>query len=155
MQPISIVEPAGTKADEAVEELAHDMARVLRRVPPRERQELREYAAELVRSEADGEPTRLEPPKRDKRGALLGVGLLMLAIGLGLMLLVPPVGTVITILGLVMLLLGGAGTIAKQVTDAIRRFRQDPDASDDGPAVERESRRGSSVSPNENSGHCT
>ena len=62
------------------------------------------------------------------------VGSILSAIGLGLMLLLPPVGAVIAILGSVMVFVGGTGTIVKAVSTVVRRFRQPSEA----PAEERE-----------------
>jgi len=134
LHPLQLMDPAERKDDEAVEELSRDLARMLGRADPQERAQLREYATELMRNATEGEPTPPQPNRQTKKGALLGVGLLMLAIGLGLMLLLPPVGAVIAILGSVMVFVGGTGTIVKAVSTVVRRFRQPSEA----PAEERE-----------------
>ena len=80
--------------DAKVESLTRQIADVIKSAGSENRQDLREYALELLKEETEaGEPAaRSAPPRRNAGSNPLGIALLVGAVGLPLLALFPPVG---------------------------------------------------------------
>ena len=100
--------------DEKIEELAGSLSRALHDAPTEDRDALRDYASEIVRSSRDEQPERRARRVAGKRGAGVAAGLLLLAFGLSFMLLVPTVGGTIAIIGLAAMAVGIVGAFVSE-----------------------------------------
>jgi hypothetical protein len=100
--------------DAQIEDLTRRLVEVVNKAGPEHRQDLREYAIDLLRegTEAVQAPASRPGPAR-RRNNPLGLGLLLLLVGLPLTLLFAPMGlgllavaTVMCVWGLVMIAIG-------------------------------------------------
>lgn len=92
----------GTR-DADVERLARQFEEVVEAVPESEREELRDYAVELLREESEAARQRTTEHAADARKSplgVLGLALLLVLPGGALLFLLPPVGIVLLFLAL-------------------------------------------------------
>jgi hypothetical protein len=91
-------------SDADVERLAEQLGRVVDSAPEEEREELREYAIELVRQEAGNAPEvegrRSSEPRSTARLGVFGLVALLALVGGILLFVLPPVGIVLFLLAL-------------------------------------------------------
>ena len=73
-----------------IEALSRDLSRDLENVPPHEREQLRDYATELIRQQTEHPPE--SRVAAEQRGSWLGLLLLLLVVGLLFLVILPPVG---------------------------------------------------------------
>jgi hypothetical protein len=101
--------------DAQIEDLTRRLVEVVNKAGPEHRQDLREYAIDLLRegTEAVQAPVTRPGPARRRSNNPLGLGLLLLLVGLPLTLLFAPMGlgllgvaSVMCVWGLVMIALG-------------------------------------------------
>ena len=101
--------------DAQIEDLTRRLVEVVNKAGPEHRQDLREYAIDLLRegTEAMPAPATRPSPARRRSNNPLGLGLLLLLVGLPLTLLFAPMGlglvgvaVVMCVWGLVMIAIG-------------------------------------------------
>ena len=99
--------------DAQIEDLTRRLVEVVNKAGPEHRQDLREYAIDLLRdgTEVVDAPVARPAARSARRDNPLGLGLLLLFIGLPLSLLFAPLGIGLVAVALVMCLWGVVATI--------------------------------------------
>ena len=104
--------------DEKVEDLAQRIVQVVNTANPQQRQDLREYAMELLRDGTEATETSAAPPPNPNTNAAatnpLGIGLLLGVLALPALLLFPPVGLVLLAIALVLGVWGVLATLLRR-----------------------------------------
>jgi hypothetical protein len=95
-------------ADRSLERLVREIGDLIQRARPEERDELRQMACDLIRTKAQS----TEAPRSVQESAvkqplnLVALGRSVLIIGVGLAVILPPVGLILTGSGLAVILIG-------------------------------------------------
>ena len=104
--------------DDKVEDLAQRIVQVVNTASPQQRQELREYAMELLRDGTEATEAPAAPPTNPNVNAAatnpLGIGLLLGVLALPALLLFPPVGLVLLAIALVLGVWGVLATLLRR-----------------------------------------
>lgn len=102
------------KVDKEVEKLAQETGRAIREADPETQRELEDAASAMIREESGAESQREASERRQRRPLNpLALGILFLLIGMGFLFLMPPVGMVLVVGGLVGLVWGIVRTFVK------------------------------------------
>ena len=109
---------SGQELDDKVEDLAQRIVQVVNAANPEQRQDLREYAMELLRDGTEASDVSPAPRVNPKTNAAatnpLGLGLLLGVLGLPALLLFPPVGLVLLAVALVLGVWGVLATLLRR-----------------------------------------
>jgi len=105
--------------DDKVEDLAQRIVQVVNTASPEQRQDLREYAMELLRDGTEATPEApVAPPRTANANAAatnpLGIGLLLGVLALPALLLFPPVGLVLLGIAVVLGVWGVLATLLRR-----------------------------------------
>ena len=102
--------------DAQIEDLTRRLVEVVNKAGPEHRQDLREYAIDLLRegTEAVDAPVARPAASRRPSNNPLGMGLLLLLVGAPLCLLFPPMGLGLLGIGLAMSIWGVVATIVRR-----------------------------------------
>jgi len=104
--------------DDKVEDLAQRIVQVVNTASPEQRQDLREYAMELLRDGTEATDAPVAPPTTANANAAatnpLGIGLLLGVLALPALLLFPPVGLVLLAIAVVLGVWGVLATLLRR-----------------------------------------
>src|SRR5262249_32822582 len=102
--------------DEKVEDLAQRIVQVVTTASPEHRQDLREYAMELLRDGTEAPDAPAAAPTNTNAAATnpLGIGLLLGVLALPALLLFPPVGLVLLAIAVVLGVWGVLATLLRR-----------------------------------------
>jgi len=104
--------------DDKVEDLAQRIVQVVNTASPEQRQDLREYAMELLRDGTEATEAPVAPPGTANANAAatnpLGIGLLLGVLALPALLLFPPVGLVLLGIAVVLGVWGVLATLLRR-----------------------------------------
>jgi hypothetical protein len=102
-------------AERELERLAHEMEEIIERENPAERQELRMFASTLISQPPSSSHETANGDTRVHRSmGIIAGGLMLLLVGAGLFLLLPPIGGVLMFLGF-------AGALWGLIVDLFRK----------------------------------
>src|SRR5262249_32095184 len=108
----------GRELDEKVEDLAQRIVQVVNTASPEQRQDLREYAMELLRDGTEATDAPAVPPTNPNTNAAatnpLGLGLLLGVLALPALLPFPPVGGVLLTIAVVLGVWGVLATLLRR-----------------------------------------